>query len=328
MVALTEQLQALNAKSCKVVLTARQLATKLFASISERLGVDARSAAYEMDPECPDWLWDDDILAPVGEAAAEQDEAGGVGAGEEDEGPAEPGPARKRGRPKGAKGGRKIGKNVPTLRYRLEAEDPACRNCGCARKVLRTETAARLHYVPASHVRIVCERPDKHTGCVIPCERQHALQYWRARRPTKSHFTNGGEFPLGDGRLTGVMPRQSQTSNRTESSARERRRTPSEIGGQRKLPASGHWVTRTIPLPSWCRTFPRPGRRERNTRTIPEAGSMPRWSRAQTLSAAIPRRKSTGCSARKTPDPSTRPGITPSRIRLHPENTGTHASQR
>ena len=42
--------------------------------------------------------------------------------------------ARKRGRPKGARGGRKIDKSVPTLHYRLEVQDPACHNCGGQRK--------------------------------------------------------------------------------------------------------------------------------------------------------------------------------------------------
>ena len=63
-----------------------------------------------------------------------------------------------------------------------------------------------------------------------------------ARRPRTAmpRHLRSPRQPPGDGRRAGVTPRQSQTSNRTESSARERRRIPSEIGGQQELPSSGH----------------------------------------------------------------------------------------
>ncbi len=161
-VALTEQLQALHGKCCKAVLTARRHATKVFGSVSERLGVEARTAVQETDPACPEWLWDDSVLAPLGAVAEGDGEANEGKPGEAGDGAAaEPHLRRthKRGRPKGASGGRKIGNDVPTLHYRLEVQDPACPHCGGERKVIRTETAQRLHYVPASYVRIAIERP-------------------------------------------------------------------------------------------------------------------------------------------------------------------------
>ena len=80
-VAGTEQLQALHANFCKVVLTARRLTAKVFGSVSECLGVNARTAVLETDPECPEWLWNDYILAPLGRDAdgeAEDGEAAGA----------------------------------------------------------------------------------------------------------------------------------------------------------------------------------------------------------------------------------------------------------
>lgn len=189
---LTERLQELHGKFRKAVLTARQLAVKVFGSASERLGIEVRTTAQETDPACPEWLWDDDVLAPVGEKAegAGETEEGETGeAGNEEVPEARFCPARKRGRPKGARGGRKIGKNVPTLHYRLEVEETACPHCEGERKVIRTETAQRLHYVPASYVRIVTERPV--LGCAC-CRNQPPVQApapdWLIRRglPTET----------------------------------------------------------------------------------------------------------------------------------------------
>lgn len=189
---LTEQLQELHGKFRKVVLTARQLAAKVFGSVSERLGTELRTAEQETDPACPEWLWDDDVLAPLGENAEGAGEAAEWETGEAGDGEApEAGfrPARKRGRPRGARGGRKIGKNVPTFRYRLEVEEAACPQCSGERKVIRTETAQRLHYIPASYVCIVTERPV--LGCAC-CRNQPPAQApapdWLIRRglPTET----------------------------------------------------------------------------------------------------------------------------------------------
>ena len=196
--ALQEQLQALQSKFEKAVLAARRYAAMAFGSLSERLGSEAGKAALEADPECPDWLWDDRFLAPSGEAAegadgedadgdaadgdaaegadgedADGDAADGDAAegadGEDADGDAADGDAapaqprirrpRKLGRPTGARGGRKIGDEVPTITCRLEPDETVCPCCGGERKIIRTEAAQRLHYVPANYVRIAIERP-------------------------------------------------------------------------------------------------------------------------------------------------------------------------
>ena len=160
--ALQEQLQALQSKFEKAVLAARRYAAMAFGSLSERLGSEAGKAALEADPECPNWLWDDRFLAPSGEAAEGADgEDAARDAADGDAAPAQPRIRRPRkiGRPNGAKGGRKIGDEVPTITCRLEPDEPVCPGCGGERKIIRTETAERLHYVPANYVRIAIERP-------------------------------------------------------------------------------------------------------------------------------------------------------------------------
>ena len=161
-IALQEQLQALQSTFEKAVLAARQYAAMAFGSLSERLGSEAGKAALEADPECPDWLWDDSLLASGGQAAegadgedADRNAAGGNTA------PAQPriNRRRKTGRLKGAKGDRKIGDEVPTITCRLEPDELVCPGCGDERKIIRTETVERLHYVPPNYIRIAIERP-------------------------------------------------------------------------------------------------------------------------------------------------------------------------
>ena len=146
------------------VRTARRFAGMLFSSSSERPGGSAETVVSEVELDCPAFIWDDD---PTGGLAG-----GGAANGEAvdplPEERAAPRP-RKRGRPRGATGGRKIGKDVPTITCHLEPEAAACPSCGGERKTIRTEAAERLHYVPASYVRVVIERP------VLGCARcRHA----------------------------------------------------------------------------------------------------------------------------------------------------------
>ncbi len=146
------------------VRTARRFAGMLFSSSSERLGGSAETVVSEVELDCPAFIWDDD---PTGGLAG-----GGAANGEAvdplPEERAAPRP-RKRGRPRGATGGRKIGKDVPTITCHLEPEAAACPSCGGERKTIRTEAAERVHYVPASYVRVVIERP------VLGCARcRHA----------------------------------------------------------------------------------------------------------------------------------------------------------
>lgn len=64
----------------------------------------------------------------------------------------------------------------------------------------------------------------------------------RCRRAMPRHPRNPRQPP---GRRADLRPHQSQTSNSTDSSARERRRTPSDTGGQQSDPGPATWSPAT-----------------------------------------------------------------------------------
>ena len=121
---LREKLQEVESLSAKVA----ELAAALFGASSEKRG----------RPKPPP---DED--APDGNAAP----------------PAPPTGSKKRGRPWNAKGGRKIGTQVPRYRHRVEPESLECPGCRQPMQEIRCDLSTRVFYLPAQYLALEIERP-------------------------------------------------------------------------------------------------------------------------------------------------------------------------